>query len=254
MRLSFWPSVGAIGVTSALKPSVQDSWQRQQIGQATPDNREIQAMRAYGIWQLLMSPRKTGATALHPRFRTLLAAAGFGFALVVSCGEATAQLVDQVQAPNPAGEGIALSLEEQIGLGRGDEFTPDSSIYLIKRDPARAIRRGRQLFQRKFTHTQGLGPRAGDEVRANAERLNRLIRRVTGKDRSHSGRDLARRLVRALGPEQFAAEGIGDIAENIAIGAGLTDSCAACHGRPRGSAGFGGDVVTRPHDEEPRTR
>src|SRR5258708_5837743 len=30
------------------------------------------------------------------------------------------------------------------------------------------------------------------------------------------------------------------------IGAGLADSCAACHGRPRGSAGFGGDVVTRP--------
>ena len=48
MRLSFWPSVGAIGVTSALKPSVQDPWQKQQIGQATPDNREIQAMRAYG--------------------------------------------------------------------------------------------------------------------------------------------------------------------------------------------------------------
>src|SRR5580765_6310847 len=31
-----------------------------------------------------------------------------------------------------------------------------------------------------------------------------------------------------------------------AFGAGLTDSCAACHGRPRGSAGFGGDVATRP--------
>src|SRR6185437_586655 len=29
-------------------------------------------------------------------------------------------------------------------------------------------------------------------------------------------------------------------------GAGLADSCSTCHGRPRGSAGFGGDVVTRP--------
>ena len=35
-----------------------------------------------------------------------------------------------------------------------------------------------------------------------------------------------------------------------AIGAGLADSCAACHGRPRGSAGFGGDVVTRPDSRD----
>ena len=33
---------------------------------------------------------------------------------------------------------------------------------------------------------------------------------------------------------------------NAAIGAGLIDSCAGCHGRPRGSAGFGGDVFTKP--------
>jgi cytochrome c peroxidase len=33
---------------------------------------------------------------------------------------------------------------------------------------------------------------------------------------------------------------------NPALGAGLSDSCASCHGRPRGSAGFGGDVATRP--------
>lgn len=26
----------------------------------------------------------------------------------------------------------------------------------------------------------------------------------------------------------------------------MADSCAQCHGIPRGSAGFGGDVVTRP--------
>jgi hypothetical protein len=34
------------------------------------------------------------------------------------------------------------------------------------------------------------------------------------------------------------------------IGAGLADSCATCHGRPRGSAGFGGNVVTRPDSRD----
>ena len=29
-----------------------------------------------------------------------------------------------------------------------------------------------------------------------------------------------------------------------------SDSCAGCHGRPRGSAGFGGDVVTRPDSRD----
>ena len=36
--------------------------------------------------------------------------------------------------------------------------TPNSSSFIIARDPFRAIRRGRQLFQRKFTRTQGQGP------------------------------------------------------------------------------------------------
>ena len=38
----------------------------------------------------------------------------------------------------------------------------------------------------------------------------------------------------------------GDITEVRRLGAGLSDSCAACHGRPRGSAGVGGDVTTFP--------
>ena len=38
-----------------------------------------------------------------------------------------------------------------------------------------------------------------------------------------------------------------DVAADKSIGAGFADSCAACSRRPRGSAGFGGDVVTRPH-------
>ena len=116
------------------------------------------------------------------------------------------QLPDRTQAPNAAEAGIGLSLADQIGAGRGDWFTPDSSDYLIARDPFRAIRRGRQLFQRKFSRAQGQGPGVED--------------------------------------------GAGDIGANKAIGAGLSDSCAACHGRPRGAAGFGGNVATRPDSRD----
>ena len=119
---------------------------------------------------------------------------------------AQAQLTDQTQTPNAEHAGIFKSLEQQIGDGVGDWTTPGSSSYIIARDPARAIRRGRQLFQRKFTLAQGFGPRTSD--------------------------------------------GIGDIHAIGAIGAGLIESCAGCHGRPRGAAGFGGDVVTRPDSRD----
>ena len=48
----------------------------------------------------------------------------------------------------------------------------------------------------------------------------------------------------------YARDGSGDLAKNLGIGAGLADSCSTCHGRPRGSAGFGGDVVTRPDSRD----
>jgi hypothetical protein len=122
--------------------------------------------------------------------------------------EVHAQLTDETQtAPNVPGGAIAKSLDEQIGAGHGDESTYGSAVYLIKRDPARSIRRGRQLFQRKFTGNQGVGPRVD-------------------------------------------FDSAGDIRENRALGAGLADNCAACHGRPRGAAGFGGDVVTRPDSRD----
>jgi hypothetical protein len=119
---------------------------------------------------------------------------------------ALGQLIDRTQAPNATNEGIAKSLDEQLGVGRGDIFTANSSAFVIARDPFRAIRRGRQLFQRKFTRMQGQGPSVGD--------------------------------------------GHGDIQTRDGIGAGLADSCATCHGRPRGSAGFGGNVVTRPDSRD----
>ena len=128
-------------------------------------------------------------------------------AVLLLAGQAAhGQMTDQTQTPNLEGAGIFKSLDQEIGAGVGDALTPDSSTYIILRDPARAIRRGRQLFQRKFTLTQGFGPRTHD--------------------------------------------GIGDIAAEGAIGAGLIESCAGCHGRPRGAAGFGGDVATRPDSRD----
>jgi cytochrome c2 len=119
---------------------------------------------------------------------------------------AQAQMIDNTQAPNTAKGGINKSLADEIGAGRGDVNTAGSSLYIINRDPFRSIRRGRQLFQRKFTRLQGQGANEKD--------------------------------------------GVGDINNDIAIGAGLSDSCALCHGRPRGSAGTGGNVVTRPYSRD----
>lgn len=127
-----------------------------------------------------------------------------GVALVSAT--ALGQLVDRTRATNTANSGIAKSLTEEIGAGRGDQMTPGSSLFIINRDPFRAVRRGRQLFQRKFCRTEGQGPLIGD--------------------------------------------GAGDINTNLAIGAGLADSCASCHGRPKGSAGSGGDVATRPDSRD----
>jgi len=121
---------------------------------------------------------------------------------------ARAELTDVTQTtPNIPGGTIGKSLKQQVGAGRGDEFTSGSSLYLIKRDPARSIRRGRQLFQRKFTMAQGFGPRVSNNS-------------------------------------------VGNIHVNPALGAGLVDSCAGCHGRPRGSAGAGGDGATRPDSRD----
>lgn len=132
--------------------------------------------------------------------------------LSVFCIAVSAELADITQvndggAVNAPGGLIGKSLEEQIGAGHGDATTFGSAVYLIKRDPARSIRRGRQLFQRKFTAEQGLGPRVN-------------------------------------------FDSTGDITQNRALGAGFADSCALCHGRPRGAAGFGGDVATRPDSRD----
>ena len=111
--------------------------------------------------------------------------------------------------PTVSGGAINKSFAQEIGAGRGNILTPDSSAFIISRDPFRAIRRGRQIFQRKFNVSQGQAPKTDDGIGNVA---------LVGGDRSRV--------------------------------AGLSDSCAGCHGRPRGSAGFGGDVVTRPDSRD----
>jgi hypothetical protein len=96
---------------------------------------------------------------------------------------AEAQLTDITQTPNSENAGIQKSLEEQIGAGRGDLMTPDSSLFIIGRDPFRAIRRGRQVFQRKFTVAQGFGPRLNDgmgDIEANTAIGNGLMDSCAG--------------------------------------------------------------------------
>jgi hypothetical protein len=129
-------------------------------------------------------------------------------AAVIWSASSLAQLPDRTRNPNTANAGIAKSLAQQIGAGAGNAMTPNSSRFIIARDPFRAVRRGRQLFQRKFTRDQGHGPITGD------------------------------------------GDGKTSIETDIIIGAGLADSCASCHGRPKGSAGSGGDVVTRPDSRD----
>jgi Di-haem oxidoreductase, putative peroxidase len=141
--------------------------------------------------------------------KSLLVCAAAVFVLCAST-RLVGQLVDKNRAPNTSDDGISRPLiggphPSQIGDGRSGADR-NASRNVIALDPFRAIRRGRQLFQRKFTGLEGQGPVFGD--------------------------------------------GFGNIHTDLAIGAGLADSCAGCHGRPRGSAGFGGDVVTRPDSRD----
>jgi hypothetical protein len=66
------------------------------------------------------------------------------------------------------------------------------------------------------------------------------------------GRQLFQRKVTiAQGAGPRSRDGIhDDINGDPSPGAGLVDSYAGCHGRPRGSAGFGGDVLTRPDSRD----
>jgi hypothetical protein len=85
------------------------------------------------------------------------AAAAFLGALWLLIGPAEAQLTDLAQTPNTENAGIQKSLEEQIGAGRGDVMTSNSSLFIIGRDPFRAIRRGRQVSSASSRWLRGSG-------------------------------------------------------------------------------------------------
>jgi len=53
--------------------------------------------------------------------------------VVIATSNCSAQLTDQTQAPNTAQAGIAKSLQDEVGAGRGDVYTPDSSLFVINR-------------------------------------------------------------------------------------------------------------------------
>lgn len=138
---------------------------------------------------------------------TPIVAVTLGLAAAILADAANAQMRDKKDKISGIAEtdmAINKNLGEQVGAGRGDINTMTSSLFIIKRDPFRAIRRGRQIFQRKFMDGQGQGTR----------------------DRA------------------------GNIQLDPSIGAGIVDSCAGCHGRPRGAAGHGGDVFTRPDSRD----
>ena len=142
--------------------------------------------------------------------RKLGLGAALALAATMFAGTAEAQLKDITQiGPTVPGGAINKSFAQQIGAGRGDTSPSNTSLFIIKRDPFRAVRRGRQIFQRKFTVAQGWGrpPTTASATRRSSAAIP-------------------------------------------AVAAGLADSCAGCHGRPRGSAGFGGDVVTRPDSRD----
>lgn len=151
-------------------------------------------------------PRTAHLTAHKTRSRIGIPTIILAVALTALGSHALAQLIDKTVYPNTPNVGIAKSYTQQIGAGRGSITTPDSSLFIIKRDPFRAIRRGRQIFQRRFSRDQGQGPVTGDGP---------------------------------LDPTQLTTN-------TRAIGAGLMDSCAGCHGNVKGGAAAGGAIHTTP--------
>src|SRR5262245_11726080 len=97
-------------------------------------------------------------------YRRLFVTVAGVVALTLVAGVGWAQLTDLTQTPNAANAGIRKSFAQEIGAGRGNVTTPDSSIFIIRRDPFRSVRRGRQLFQRKFRRAEGQGPRTADGI------------------------------------------------------------------------------------------
>jgi hypothetical protein len=71
-----------------------------------------------GVMVASLRMRSLGDLTEHSRIR-------WGLFLLVACAAtSSAQLTDQTLAPNTAQAGIAKSLQDEIGAGRGDSYTP----------------------------------------------------------------------------------------------------------------------------------
>ena len=97
-------------------------------------------------------------------------------------------------------------------------MTPGSSAFIIARDPSRAIRRGRQLFQRKFTGRPGRRPAdaatasatsttTGAHRRRPRRQLRRLPRPAARRGRLRRRRRHAARQPRRAAPVRPRPEG-----------------------------------------------
>ena len=108
------------------------------------------------------------------------------FVLSLASFAAQAQLTDATQTvPHVPGGAIAKSLADQVGSGRGDEYTYDSSMYIITRDPAVDAVVGGQpppqslrSVQRHFLHATGLTHRAVRQIE-RARYATNLLRQGT---------------------------------------------------------------------------
>ncbi len=100
----------------------------------------------------------------------------------------------------------------------------------------------------KKSFEEQVGPNRGDD-RVPGSSLY-LIRRDPFRSIARGRQLFQRKFTAAQGQGPRVGDGVGDFNTDGAFGAGLSDSCAGCHGRPRGSAGVGGNVFTRPDSRD----
>ncbi len=101
-------------------------------------------------------------------------------------------------------------------------------------------------IQKSLTEQVGAGQ--GDAFTPSSSTY--LIRRDPFRSVARGRQIFQRKFTVAQGFGPLTGDGVGNIAAEGSIGAGLVDSCAGCHGRPRGAAGFGGNVATRPDSRD----
>src|SRR2546428_13111992 len=78
-----------------------------------------------------MNDQNDQRTSMRPRQRTTLVVLALALAVTAATLPVLSQSIDRNQNPNIANAGIAKTLPQEIGAGRGDVMTPDSSAFII---------------------------------------------------------------------------------------------------------------------------